>query len=280
MATSKPHSATAQVGSKVSRVATVVGLAVVVTLAYGILQGRSIRIERISVGCRGLPEAAWGLTVLQISDLHADAGLKMAGTAAGLIEPLFARVMVVTGDFAPRTGSAQAAVSAARLLAAAPKRSMPVYAVAGETDSPEVMAGIAGAGMNVLDNRAVQIVAGLWLVGWNPYLTGHPALRDILQTLPAGAEFVLAAHSPEVMLEDGSSRAKLVLTGHTHGGQIRLPFVRPSMLLTRLGPAYFAGLYKYGETYLYINRGLGTTTVPFRLYSSPEITLFTLWARQ
>lgn len=269
-----------RVGGKLGRVIAVTALAVAVTVGYGILQGTSIRIERISVGCRGLPSAAWGLTILQVSDLHAGSSLKLAKRTAELLAPLSARLMVMTGDFGVAGGSAQAAIAGARLLAGSAKRGMPVYAVAGESDSPEVMAGIENAGVRVLENKAVPIVSGLWLVGWNPYSAGSPVLGEILHTLPSGSEFILASHSPDVMLQEGSTKAKLVLTGHTHGGQIRLPFIRPMMLLTRLGAGYFAGLYKYGDSYLYISRGLGTTMIPLRLYSAPEITLFTLWARQ
>lgn len=281
MATTNPEpgSVTRPYG-KLGRLVALAALAAAVTIGYGILQGTSIRIERVSVGCRGLPQAAWGLTILQVSDLHADPGLKMAGKVAESLEPLSARLMVMTGDFGVAGRPAEAAIKGARLLAGSVKRGMPVYAVQGESDSPKIMAGIESSGVKVLENRAVPIVTGLWLVGWNPYSEGHPRLRDILQTLPSGSEFILASHSPEVMLEEGSTKAKLVLAGHTHGGQIRLPFVRPTMLLTRLGPAYFAGLYKYGDSYLYINRGIGTTVIPLRLYSPPEITLFTLWARQ
>ncbi len=269
-----------RVSTKVGRLVTAASLAIALTLGYGILQGTSIRVERVSVGCRGLPRAAWGLTILQISDLHAGSSLKLAKRTAELLGSLSARLMVITGDMAVQGGSPENSTAAARLLTGSAKRDMPVYAVAGESDSPEIMAGLETAGVKVIDNKAVPIVSGLWLVGWTPLGEASIALNDILQTLPTGSEFILASHSPEVMLQEGSARAKLVLTGHTHGGQIRLPFVRPTMLLTRLGPAYFAGLYKYGDSYLYISRGLGTARVPLRLYSPPEITLFTLWARQ
>lgn len=278
MATTNPQSVPSE--RPYAKAGKLAALAVAVTLGYGILQGTSIRIEGVSVGCRGLPQAAWGLTILQVSDLHADSNLNMARKVAESLGPLSVRLMVMTGDFGVAGRSAQTAIAGAALLAASVRRGVPVYAVEGESDSPEIMAGIGKAGVKVLDNSAAPIVSGLWLVGWNPYHGPHPMLRDILQTLPSGSEFILASHSPEVMLEEGSARAKLVLAGHTHGGQIRLPFVRPTMLLTKLGPSYFAGLYKYGDSYLYINRGLGTTMIPFRLYSPPEITLFTLWARQ
>jgi predicted MPP superfamily phosphohydrolase len=255
------------------------GVACAVTLGYGLLQSRSIRIERLSVPFRGLPQAARGFSILQVSDLHSEANLRLPRRAAEMLQSISAKLMVMTGDFRKAGGSIDAAIRGARILATAVQARMPVYAVEGENDSAEIMTGIQNAGITVLDNRAVLLVAGVWLIGWNPYHAGHPALREIIDTLPEGSAFILASHSPAVMLEEGSTRARLVLSGYTHGGQIRLPFIRPLIQLTSLGPAYARGLHRYGDTLLYINRGLGTTTLPFRIYSPPEIASITLSAR-
>jgi uncharacterized protein len=250
------------------------------TIGYGILLARSVRPEYLSVGVRGLPAQAGGLKLLQVSDVHAGLNMRVIVQAAQILRSLPAKFLIMTGDFAQPGGSTEAAVAGARILADAVSGRMPVYAVQGETDSAEVMTGIQGAGIKVLDNQAVPLVAGLWLVGFNPVPAGHPSLIELLGRLPAGAEFILASHSPDVMLEDGSTKAKIVLTGHTHGGQIRLPFIRPLTALSRLGAGYFMGLYKYNECYLYINRGLGTTALPLRVYSPPEVASITLWGRQ
>ncbi|HTY85319.1 MAG TPA: hypothetical protein VMB19_13945, partial [Silvibacterium sp.] len=67
----------------------------------------------------------------------------------------------------------------------------------------------------------------------------------------------------------------LMLSGHTHGGQIRIPFL-PPMFLPQLGKDYVHGLYRLGPTQLYVNRGIGTVNLPFRFNCPPEITLITL----
>jgi predicted MPP superfamily phosphohydrolase len=66
-----------------------------------------------------------------------------------------------------------------------------------------------------------------------------------------------------------------MLSGHSHGGQIRLPFTGP-LILPPLGKKYVEGHFKFGEMQLYVNRGIGTVGLPFRLNCPPEITLLTL----
>ncbi len=253
--------------------------AALIVFVYGIVQSLPIRVERLEVPCPGLPDTADGLIILQTSDLHADPTLKMAKRAAAVLQTLSANLLIMTGDFRfASAGSVPAAVEGARILARAVQSRMPVYAVRGNNDFPPVMAGVPRAGIKVLNNTAVPIARGLWLVGWNPYDRKHPALESLLGTIPSGDAFILAAHSPDVIQQPGSSRAKLILTGHTHGGQIRLPWVRPPVLMTHISGRYSSGLYRFGDGFLYINRGLGTTYVPVRVYSPPEISVITLTA--
>jgi uncharacterized protein len=263
-------------GGKVAYLLLMSGIAVAVTLGYGILQSRSVLLERIAVFGRHLPRNAKGFMILQVSDLHSGGSLKVEARVAGMLERISAGMMVMTGDFGEEGGPVGPAIEGVHVLVRPVIGRMPVYAVQGHTDSPAMMQALRDEGVRVVDNAAVPILEGLWLVGWNPYREPHPTVLDIVRSIPQGAAIILAAHSPEVMLTAGSDRATLVLTGHTHGGQIRFPFVRPLMLLTRLGPSYFRGLHRLDQSLLYINRGIGTTTIPLRVYSPPEVTLLTL----
>jgi predicted MPP superfamily phosphohydrolase len=78
-----------------------------------------------------------------------------------------------------------------------------------------------------------------------------------------------AAYSKERMAD-----IDLILTGHTHGGQIRLPFVRPFATMASLGRKYFSGMYRVGKSDLYVSRGVGCSVLPFRTFCSPEVTVF------
>jgi uncharacterized protein len=244
-------------------------------MSYGIIQSGTIRVEQISVSCH-LPPEDNGLAILQVSDLHSTAGFVLERQAAELLAGMQANVMILTGDFRKPGTAPDVSIEGGRIVADSVRKRMPVYSVQGNNDRPATMRGIANSGITVLNNKAVRIGKATWLVGWNPYGSKSPKLHVILQDIPAGQPFILAAHSPDVIKEKGSERALLILTGHTHGGQIRLPGLDPFFLYTHISFDYYAGLYKVGGQYLYINRGIGTTMIPLRAFSPPEISRLVL----
>jgi len=101
-------------------------------------------------------------------------------------------------------------------------------------------------------------------------------VRTAGQELPGDVPTIMLAHSSDLVLEAAKLDIDLVLSGGTHGGQIRLPFIGALYTDTDLGRGYSAGLYEFGETRLYISRGVGTSMLPLRFLSPPEITLITL----
>lgn len=245
-------------------------------LGYGIVDSLGIRIEQVTVTCPGLPQTLDGYSIIQLSDLHSTPGFKRNYETARLLEGLQANIALITGDFRDSSGSSNTTARGVRITLGSLLERMPVYAVQGNNDYRETMTLLAAEGVRVLDNRAVPVAQKLWLAGWNPYVKGFPALGEVMATVPLGAAVVLASHSPDVVLEAGFSRAQLVLAGHTHGIQIRIPGLPSPITLTRLGWRYTRGLYRFDGTHLYINRGIGTTMVPFRVFSPPEITVLRL----
>jgi predicted MPP superfamily phosphohydrolase len=139
----------------------------------------------------------------------------------------------------------------------------------------------------VLRNSFVPIERGgarFWLAGVDDPVNGEP---DPEKTIPAPIRnlahepVVLLCHAPDyadtlLRLPSGQA-ASLVLSGHTHGGQVRLPLLG-AMELPPMGHKYVKGLFRLGNMQLYVNRGIGTIGVPFRLNCPPEITVFTLRA--
>jgi len=87
---------------------------------------------------------------------------------------------------------------------------------------------------------------------------------------------ILLAHSPEIIEDIAGQNIDLILAGHTHGGQIKIPFVRPFWVPTKYHGKYANGLFKINNSYLYVNRGVGTTFLPIRFNCPPEITLIEL----
>ena len=130
----------------------------------------------------------------------------------------------------------------------------------------------------MLSNQSVAIErdgARFWLSGVDDVLGGSADLNATLHDLPANEAVVLLAHEPDYADIVTRHPVDLQLSGHSHGGQVRIPFVRP-LYLPDLARKYIWGLYQIGGLTLYTNPGLGTVRVPVRMNCPPEITLLTL----
>jgi predicted MPP superfamily phosphohydrolase len=142
-----------------------------------------------------------------------------------------------------------------------------------------VKAGLRQARLPVLVNEGVTIKVGggqFYLAGLDDGLWGRPNLKVALRNLPANTPVVLLVHEPDLVDRYAiDTRIVLQLSGHTHGGQIRLPGIG-AMTLPELGRKYDRGLYRVNSTWLYTNPGLGFTRLPVRVNCLPEITELTL----
>jgi predicted MPP superfamily phosphohydrolase len=142
-----------------------------------------------------------------------------------------------------------------------------------------ITAGLAEARIPLLVNQGIPIAVGaatLWLAGLDDGWAGQPDLNAALAEAPAAATVVLLYHEPDLadeVVADG--RVHIQLSGHSHGGQVRLRNYG-AIVLPYLGRKYDQGLYKLDEMWLYTNRGLGATSIPLRYNCPPEITEITL----
>ncbi len=101
-------------------------------------------------------------------------------------------------------------------------------------------------------------------------------LDKVLEALPEEGAAILLAHEPDFADESAATgRFDLQLSGHSHGGQVAIPFLGP-LRLPLMGRKYPLGLYKVGRMTLYTNRGIGTVGLPVRFFARPEITVLTL----
>ena len=132
--------------------------------------------------------------------------------------------------------------------------------------------------LRYLVDESTQIDDGLWLVGVNDPTAWLSNVGDALQGVPAKAPRILLAHSPDIVDQLGGAHFDLVLAGHTHGGQVNLPFFDGAWMLNGASSHYVKGLYKVNGSPLYVNRGIGTAKLPIRLGARPEITHFTFHA--
>lgn len=131
------------------------------------------------------------------------------------------------------------------------------------------------AGFRLLENEAVTFGADLAIGGVDDLLFGKPDIQKTLDAMAGSGFKVLLMHEPDGADGLCDSDVDLILSGHTHGGQIRLPFLPP--VTTSMGRKYVKGFYDINEnTKLYVSSGIGTTAIPARFRMSPEVGVFDL----
>ena len=260
------------------------------------VEPRWIEVTRLDIPLPGLPEELEGFTIVQLSDLHVGPHVTADHIRRGvaLTNALEADLVILTGDFVYR--SAEYSEACARELASL-RASHGVYAVLGNhdvwTNADEVAGNLERAGLAVLRNeRQVLIVGGarLWLLGIEDtgYTGGffsdfkamwreaHDALSILLQGIPPAEARLLLVHNPDFTEMLPRGRIDLILCGHTHGGQVRLPFIGAPVVPSCFGQKYASGLVHRPDALIYVNRGLGLIAPPMRFLCRPEITVLRL----
>jgi hypothetical protein len=265
-------------------------------LYAGEVERHWIQITQRDVRLSGLAAAFDGLRIAQLSDIHLDQ----------YTEPLFLRyaierinqlnpdVIFLTGDFvsdgvmSPKFEQG-AAWQCANMLTEL--KCQERYAILGNHDvavgAQHVTAALTANRIAVLDNACLPIErsgARFWLAGLSDPLEDHPdpdlAIPASVRNIP-DQPVVLLCHAPDyvdtLLAHPAGSAVSLMLSGHTHGGQVRLPFIG-AMQLPLLGRKYVEGWFRLGQLQLHVNRGLGTVGIPFRFDCPPEISLITLRA--
>jgi hypothetical protein len=255
----------------------------------GFFDTDDLTIYEEEITLRSLPRAFDGIRIVQISDIHAGSwrSPQPFRRARALIEQLKPDVLVVTGDFVNFDPKELELIRSdlQRLRA-----DMGVFASLGNHDhynSPQnhslLRSVISNCGLTLLVNANAALRTHgetLYIVG-----TDNTGLGQNFADLPAalvgvepGAPTILLAHDPTFW--DKEVRRKvpidLMLSGHTHGGQVGIHFLGVELSVAQVVYKQWAGLYRDGEQYLYVNRGLGTVGPPVRIGIPPEITVLTL----
>lgn len=146
-------------------------------------------------------------------------------------------------------------------------------------DVPAMIAELERAGVRSLVNASAQVPLDggeVWLAGIDDEMESHPDLARAFEGVPPGVPLILLAHNPDIWLQCGVDRADLVLSGHTHGGQIQLPAIgavhTQGTHLSRKAPA---GWFERGRSRMFVSRGLGES-IPLRFGARPQVALITL----
>jgi uncharacterized protein len=250
-----------------------------------------LELNRRDVPISGLPGAFAGFRIVQLSDFHCSRKVTSSylAEAVELAQAQDPDLVVLTGDFVHRGFKYVDAVAEALSHLSAPYG---VFAVLGNHDFSvrnalglrrfrhlhrAVTHALTGRGIQVLRNEAVALQrkeARLYLIGvqdlWSRVCDLDRAFAGLASSIP----HVVLAHNPRTVERLGGRRCDLMLSGHTHGGQVHLPVLgRP--MLGKKARRFAAGMYRYRNTHVYVNKGVGFG-FRFRYGARPEVAVLTL----
>lgn len=264
--------------------------------AWRVLQGAAktlpvleLGVTRIELPLRRLRRDLDGLTVLHVSDLHLAAGAQVAAEIQPLIEGQRFDLTLYTGDLADDEAGCRVLAPLLEML----RPSLGACAVLGNhdyyhyrhatgeapvpNDLHPLRQTLAAAEVRLLSNSNVALCDGaLRIIGVDDPTLGLDRIDQAYKGVARDAAQILLAHSPDVLTRLGRHRPGLLLAGHTHGGQLRLPGIGALGTVSVLPRRYAMGAYIYDGVQTYVSRGIGTSGAPARLYCPPEITFITL----
>lgn len=259
------------------------GLVVAGGCGYGMqIEAKGPVIEHVQVPIKNLKTGLEGFKIVYMSDLHLHpfTQIELIQEAVKLANSLNPDLIALTGDYVLR--GADSIFELAPVLASLNAK-YGVFTILGNhdlwTNAEVVRTGLQTAGLPVLHNQGLAITAGretIYLAGVDDGWSGAPDLNAALDKLPGGTPVILLAHEPDLadtFALDG--RVSLQLSGHSHGGQVRLPGAG-ALILPYLGQKYDVGLNKVQELWVYTTRGVGVIGPPIRINCPPEVTEITL----
>jgi predicted MPP superfamily phosphohydrolase len=242
----------------------------------------AIETRHNTIALPQLPAAFDGFTILHVSDLHLDLNPNFPGALIEKIRQVESDICVLTGDFRGRThGPIQATLDALEKVRSHLKQ--PVYAVLGNHDSIRMVPAMEAMGIRVLLNESISLErmgASIYLAGIDdPHYFRADNLEKASDDIPLEAVSILLSHSPEMYRNAAHAGFDIMLSGHTHGGQICLPGGIPIMCNAACPRAYCRGSWRHHQLQGYTSVGSGASIVDVRLNCPPEITIHTLHNR-
>ena len=266
--------------------------AVLLLIVFVIFWGFFIEPNRLIVREQTIRIDTWpreldGLTIAVISDIHAGGSFiddKKLHLIVDKTNQLHPELIVVLGDYMSSKGWTSRRIEPEVIGAVLKNFSAPygTYSVLGNHDvwysTRKVRAGLEQNGIKVLDNEVLQIqVRGvpLWLVGLSDLWTRPQQIAETVAEVPQGQTMIAMTHNPDIF-PDVPQRVPLLLAGHTHGGQVRFPFIGSVVQSSRFGDRYERGHIFENKHHLFVTTGIGTSIVPARFGVTPEIVLLTL----
>lgn len=239
-----------------------------------------LQVTRPRIAIPALPAGLDGLTVCHVTDIHHGPYLDLERVqgVVDLVLSLGADLIVLTGDMVHRSPKYTDPVWAELGRLRAP---LGVFCVMGNHDHWEGIEHSRRAAQQAdipeLNNRGIPISrrgARLWLAGVGDLYEDEQLLHQALAGVPQNEPAILLSHNPDYADEVTDPRVKLILAGHSHGGQIVLPLLGPPVVPCK--QKYAMGLVKTDVSQVYISRGIGMAIIPFRINCRPELPVITL----
>ena len=254
-----------------------------VPAAYGgLVAAWDYEVTETVVRVRDLPEGFEGFRIAQVSDVHHSrlVSIEEVRRVVGLANAARADMVALTGDYT--TSLAEYVEPCAEALGEL-KAPEGVWAVLGnhdhKTDGPLTRQALRRRGINVLTNQNTELRRGadsLQLAGVDDWGWGKADFARAMQGVDTRRPSVMLSHEPMALDVPETRGVSLILSGHTHGGQIALPFVGAPAAYVWKHLKYLRGVYESEGTQLYVSRGTGVIGVPVRLGARPEVAVLRL----
>ena len=239
-----------------------------------------IRVNTVQVRPSRLPPEFEGLRIAQLSDLHLRRWNGVLHETRRRLLELDPELVVITGDIGDFHAEAQRSADLAARLLEGVRPSLGCFGVLGNHDDPQLTKQLSGH-LRMLSNEHVKLTkAGdsVMIAGVDGRTPTSGDLPSALLGIKPGSFTILLAHHPPLVYRFPPNCVDLMLAGHTHAGQIRLPLVGPLWpIFEGIPRKYCRGLHEVNGTSLHVSAGVGCSwAVPFRLGCPPEIALITL----
>ena len=242
-----------------------------------------IKLEKFELKIKNLPAVFKGIKIVHLSDFHSkDFGKKERKTLE-ILNQLNPDFIFITGDIVDwKTRDFISCQDFWKELAI--NYEGKIFGVFGnhEHQNPKLKILkeiLKESKIEILENESIILRRNedfIYLIGVDDPHLGFDNIEKAMVGVEDERPKILLAHSPEIFRKVKDKNIDLVLTGHTHGSQINFPILDWLILPLKYDKQYKRGLFEENSTYLYVNRGIGTTFLPIRFNSFPEVTLITL----
>lgn len=282
--------------SKKSLICSIIGIMLLLLIIWTVWGNSALELNTITVTSARLPEAFSGYRIAQVSDLHNTQMGKENEKLIAMLKEAEPDIIAITGDM---IDSSRTDVEVALQFAKEAVEIAPCYYVTGNHEAiadaafAQLESGLTELGVVVLRDAVLPLEKNgetISLIGLDDL--GFSSVNDRIEEATANMEqtlnalvgdntsyTLLLAHRPELMDIYVTGDVDLVLSGHAHGGQFRLPLIGGLVAPGQgLFPEYDAGLYTEGATSMVVSRGIGNSVIPFRFNNRPEVVLVELQA--